>query len=99
MTQIPSPNIYMTQIPSPDIYMTQIPSPDIYMISSYLQRSVFVKVTFLKISNIETVKEQFSADVFIKARWREPSLDHGKVYLRQYKKTYGKISIRIGLAW
>ncbi|CAG2242566.1 GABRG [Mytilus edulis] len=43
------------------------------------KKSVFIKVTFLKISNIETVKEQFSADVFIKARWREPSLDHSKV--------------------
>lgn len=42
------------------------------------KKSVFIKVTYLKISNIETVKEQFSADVFIKARWREPSLDHGK---------------------
>ncbi|CAC5356537.1 GABRG [Mytilus coruscus] len=37
------------------------------------KKSVFIKVTFLKISNIETVKEQFSADVFIKARWREPN--------------------------
>lgn len=42
------------------------------------KKSVFIKVTYLKISNIETVKEQFSADIFIKARWREPSLDHGK---------------------
>lgn len=38
---------------------------------------------FLKLSDIDTVKEQFAADVFIESRWREKSLDHGKVVFYQ----------------
>ena len=37
------------------------------------------RVVFLKLSDIDTVKEQFAAEVFIESRWREKSLDHGKV--------------------
>ncbi|XP_046358983.1 cys-loop ligand-gated ion channel-like isoform X1 [Haliotis rufescens] len=40
------------------------------------QPQVYIRVVFLKIGEIDTMKEQFSADVFIQARWREPSLDH-----------------------
>jgi len=29
----------------------------------------------MKLGEIDTVKETFSADVFIQARWREPHLD------------------------
>lgn len=36
---------------------------------------VTVRVVFLKIGEIETVKECFSAEAFIQAKWREPSLD------------------------
>ncbi|XP_060085710.1 gamma-aminobutyric acid receptor subunit gamma-4-like [Ylistrum balloti] len=44
-------------------------------------RTVYVKVVFLKLGEIDTVKEQFAADVFIQARWRERSLDSSKVSL------------------
>lgn len=40
-----------------------------------LQRQVFIKVSFLKIGEIDTLKENFSADVYIQSRWREPQLD------------------------
>lgn len=36
---------------------------------------MFVQVVFMKLGEIDTIKETFSADVFIKARWREPRLD------------------------
>lgn len=36
---------------------------------------VHMSVTFLKIGEIDTLKEQYEADVLIKSRWREPSLD------------------------
>ncbi|XP_021342813.1 gamma-aminobutyric acid receptor subunit gamma-2-like isoform X1 [Mizuhopecten yessoensis] len=41
-------------------------------------KTVYVKVVFLKLGEIETVKEQFVADVFIQARWREQVLDSCK---------------------
>ncbi len=37
--------------------------------------TVTVRVVFLKIGEIETVKECFSAEAFIQAKWREPALD------------------------
>ena len=40
-----------------------------------LQTTVYVQVVFMKLGEIDTIKETFSADVFIKARWREPRLD------------------------
>lgn len=42
------------------------------------KHTVQTRVVFLKLSDIDTVKEQFAADVFIESRWREKSLDHGK---------------------
>jgi len=36
---------------------------------------VYVQVVFLKLGEIDTIKETFTADVFIQARWREPRLD------------------------
>ncbi|XP_052787031.1 uncharacterized protein LOC128222184 isoform X2 [Mya arenaria] len=38
-------------------------------------RKVFVKVNFLKVTDIDTLKEVFHADIFVQTRWREPSLD------------------------
>ncbi|KAJ8307908.1 hypothetical protein KUTeg_014555, partial [Tegillarca granosa] len=37
---------------------------------------VFIKIVFLKIGEINTVTEQFEAEVFIQARWSEKALDH-----------------------
>ena len=40
-----------------------------------LQVLVYVRVVFLKIGEIDTMKENFMADAFVQARWREPALD------------------------
>jgi len=37
--------------------------------------TVFVHVVFLKVGEIDTVKETYTADVFVQARWREPLFD------------------------
>lgn len=39
------------------------------------QVRVQICVQFFKIGEIDTLKEQFTADVIVKAKWREPSLD------------------------
>ena len=39
------------------------------------QTTVYVQVVFMKLGEIDTIKETFSADVYIQARWREPRLD------------------------
>ena len=36
---------------------------------------VYIRVVFLKLGEIDTANEKFSADAFIQARWREPGLD------------------------
>jgi hypothetical protein len=38
------------------------------------QVSVELRLVFLKIGEIDTLKEQFQAEAFIQARWSEPSL-------------------------
>ena len=40
-----------------------------------LQVIVELRVVFLKIGEIDTLKEQYSADTFMQAKWREPALD------------------------
>ena len=45
-----------------------------------LQVTVYIRVIFLKIGEIDTLKEKYAADVFIQARWREPALD-GQTHL------------------
>ncbi len=40
-----------------------------------LQVTVYLRVVFLKIGEIDTLKEKYAADVFIQAKWREPQLD------------------------
>ncbi|CAG2233458.1 unnamed protein product [Mytilus edulis] len=44
-------------------------------------KQVFIKVHFLKIGEIDTVKEKYTADIFIQARWREKQLDHKNDYV------------------
>lgn len=39
------------------------------------KRKAYVKVVFLKVGEIDTLKEFFVADVYVQIRWREPSLD------------------------
>jgi len=36
---------------------------------------IYLRVVFLKISDVDTVKENYKADIYIQAKWREPSLD------------------------
>ena len=36
---------------------------------------MYIRVVFLKIGEIDTLKENFMADAFIQACWREPALD------------------------
>jgi len=36
---------------------------------------VFCRVLFLRMGEIQTIKERYNAEVFIQARWREPALD------------------------
>ncbi|OPL21303.1 gamma subunit aminobutyric acid receptor, partial [Mytilus galloprovincialis] len=38
-------------------------------------KKVYIKIVFLKITDIETVAENYAANVFIQARWREKKLD------------------------
>ena len=52
-----------------------------------MQVKVSINVTFRKISNIDTINDRFSADVLVKASWREPRLDGDcseKVRLQDY---------------
>jgi len=36
---------------------------------------IYLRVVFLKIGDVDTVKENYKADMFIQAKWREPTLD------------------------
>ncbi|KAK3590900.1 hypothetical protein CHS0354_020877 [Potamilus streckersoni] len=39
------------------------------------KKTVLLKVVYLKVGEVDTVKEQFIADICLRARWREPALD------------------------
>jgi hypothetical protein len=39
-----------------------------------VQVTVEIRLVFLKIGEIDTLKEQFQAEAFIQARWCEPNL-------------------------
>jgi hypothetical protein len=47
----------------------------IKMTNNPLQAKVQICVQFFKVGEIDTLKEQFTADVVVKAKWREPTLD------------------------
>ena len=36
---------------------------------------VSVTIVFVKIGEIDTVNEKYSAELFLQAKWREPELD------------------------
>ena len=50
-----------------------------------------MRVIFLKIGEIDTVKENFAADVFVQAKWAEAALNthtvraHGKLEIVEVK--------------
>ena len=39
------------------------------------QVAVQIRIVFLKIGEIDTLREKYTADVFIQAKWREPAFD------------------------
>lgn len=41
-------------------------------------------MVFVRMDNVETLKEQFDGDVYFRARWREPKLDNLKVQQKQF---------------
>ncbi|CAD5124063.1 DgyrCDS12366 [Dimorphilus gyrociliatus] len=40
------------------------------------KREVYIRVVFLKLGEIDTLKEKYAADVFFQARWREERFDN-----------------------
>ena len=46
-----------------------------YILHDLFQITVFIRVVFVKVGEIDTLKETFMADAFIQAKWREPDLD------------------------
>ncbi|XP_052796254.1 uncharacterized protein LOC128228793 [Mya arenaria] len=48
--------------------------------------TVYVAFVFLKIGQVETIKEYFEADVFLQARWREPALDNTTVKVKDFRE-------------
>ena len=52
-----------------------MPCLDVNPFMSLFKVVVELRVVFLKIGEIDTLKEQYSADTFIQAKWREPALD------------------------
>ena len=51
-------------------------SASLVKVSFFLpQVTIYARVVFLKLGEIDTVAEKFNADAFIQARWREPNLD------------------------
>lgn len=55
-----------------------------------VQTTVYVQVVFMKLGEIDTIKETFSADVYIQARWCEPRLD-GSETARKKVRVVGTI--------
>ena len=54
----------------------EITSEKVKCFSYLFQREVIVHVTYLKIGEINTLKEQFDADILVRLKWREPELDN-----------------------
>jgi len=46
------------------------------LVSHYEMPRVYLRTVFMKVGQIETIKELYEADLFIQARWREPELDY-----------------------
>jgi hypothetical protein len=45
-----------------------------------MQVTIYVRIVFLKVGEIDTLRDRFAADAFIQAKWREPAMD-GKLRL------------------
>ena len=54
----------------------------IFFFSISLQVKVEIVVQFFKVGEIDTLKEQYNADVIVKAKWREPSFDGKNAMVR-----------------
>jgi len=54
------------------------PTPTV-MPAYYEAPRVYIRTVFMKVGQIDTVKEEYEADIFIAARWREPELDRKQI--------------------
>ena len=54
---------------------------------------VEVRVVFLKIGEIDTQKEKYTADVFLQAKWKEPRLDGQSDIVSIMKSHAGEVGI------
>uniref|UniRef100_A0A5K3EFY0 Neur_chan_LBD domain-containing protein n=1 Tax=Mesocestoides corti TaxID=53468 RepID=A0A5K3EFY0_MESCO len=52
------------------------------------RRQVYLCVIFLKIGEIDTIKEQYAADVLIKAKWRETEMDAAETVEYDWMKSW-----------
>ena len=50
-------------------------TPSLCMYSMLQARNVSVTIVFVKVGEIDTVNEKYSAELFLQAKWREPELD------------------------
>jgi hypothetical protein len=49
-----------------------------------VQVTIYVRIVFLKVGEIDTLRDRFAADAFIQSKWREPAMD-GKLRLVRYQ--------------
>ena len=59
----------------------------------YFQVKVEIVVQFFKVGEIDTLKEQYSADVIVKAKWREPSFDGQNTMVNKLSNEPGREKI------
>lgn len=57
------------------------------------QTLVEVRITFVKILQVDTVNERYQADIFLQARWREPHLDNRGTSVVRRRFSFNLITI------
>ncbi len=62
---------------SKDILISEMKPRDLLLREECVK--VEIRIVFLKIGEIETIKEQFQAEAFIEAKWKEPSINRGEL--------------------
>ncbi|GFO50407.1 glycine receptor subunit alpha-3 [Plakobranchus ocellatus] len=68
---------YLDHLSGHDVLVNPSPKPKKKARPKHFYESprVHVRTVFMKIGEVDTVKEKFDADIFMQARWREPALD------------------------
>ncbi|KAL4216649.1 hypothetical protein ACF0H5_024372 [Mactra antiquata] len=60
---------------------------------------VYVSVVFMKLGEIDTIKEFYEADIYVQARWREPLLDRTRTQVSDFKQFWNpELIIQNGMA-